>query len=81
MRILALKTSGLAIPSIHASMVKAFQTLGVDTVVDLPVPKGWEGIQALEGHVRRGGYQAVFTIDSGGDKKLILCLKDLQLNF
>jgi spore maturation protein CgeB len=78
MRILALKTSGLVIPSIHASMVKAFRSLGVD-VVDLPVPKGSGDLQSLESHARQGGYQALFTIDSGGDQEFISSLRDLQL--
>ena len=76
MRILALKTSGLVLPSIHASMVRAFQSLGIE-ILDLPIPNGLAELQSLQSLARQG-YQAIFSIDLGGDHKFISCLKDLQ---
>jgi spore maturation protein CgeB len=79
MRILALKTEGLVLPSIHESTVWAFQSLGIE-VVDLPVPRNEEEYLSL---TRRagGGFDAVFTLDMGRDFYFISNLKDLQSSF
>jgi len=77
MRILALRPKGLVLPSIHASMVKAFQSLGVE-VLDFPLPQEEKDYRNLKKVCRRG-YDALFILDLGGDRNLILNFKELQL--
>ena len=79
MRILALKTEGLVLPSIHESTVRAFQSLGIE-VVDLPVPRNEEEFLSLPRRAG-GGFDAVFTLDMGRDFYFISHLKELQSSF
>jgi len=76
MRILALRPEGLVIPFIHASMVKAFRSLGVE-VLDLPFPQDEKDIHALK--YRAGRYAAaVFTVDLPIGIKNKKTIKDIQ---
>jgi glycosyltransferase involved in cell wall biosynthesis len=61
MRILALRPEGLVIPFIHASMVRAFRSLGVE-VMDLPFPQDEKDIHALKYRAGRDP-TVVFTVD------------------
>jgi hypothetical protein len=61
MRILALKPAGLVIPFVHASMVRAFRSLGVE-VMDLPFPQDEKDIHALKYRAGRNPV-AIFTVD------------------
>jgi spore maturation protein CgeB len=61
MRILALRPEGLVIPFIHASMVKAFRSLGLE-VLDLSFPENEEDARALKS-LARCTPTAIFTVD------------------
>ncbi|MGD0625547.1 MAG: glycosyltransferase [Thermodesulfobacteriota bacterium] len=76
MRILALRPNGFVLPSIHTSLVKAFQSLEVE-VLDLPVPNFSDHFRSFVENAQRG-YQAVFTLDLGADRTFMLNIKDLQ---
>lgn len=76
MRILTLRTGGLVLPAIHASMVRAFQTFKVETL-DIPVPQSEEEFHSLES-MGRQGFQAIFALDLGKDPSFISRLRDLQ---
>lgn len=75
-RILALKANGLVLPFIHASLVRAFQSLNVE-VLDIPVPDSSDNFQAFLETARKG-YQAILTLDLGGDHDFIKNIKWLQ---
>jgi len=76
MRILALRTNGLVLPSVHASMVRAFQSLGVD-IFDLPIPQSKEEFSSLKSQAHHG-IQAIFALNLGKDQNFISFVKDLQ---
>jgi len=76
MRILALRADGLVLPSIHASLVKAFESLKVE-VVDLPVPNSSDRFCSFLESAERG-CQAIFTLDPGADHKFMLNIRDIQ---
>ncbi len=78
MRILALRTRGLALPSIHKSVIRGFRALGSE-IVDLPVPGNDRELLSLSRRAR-SGFDAVFTLDMGGNFYFISCLKELQLS-
>jgi hypothetical protein len=78
MRILALRANGFVLPSIHASLVKAFRSLQIE-VVDLPVSNFSDHFRSLGESIQRE-YQAIFTLDLGADHAFILNFKDLQLS-
>ena len=76
MRLLALQPEGMVIPFIHASMVKAFRSLGVE-VLDLPFPQGEEDLPALKS---AAGIEpaAVFTVDLPPWKNKNQSIKSIQ---
>ncbi len=76
MRILTLRTDGLVLPAIHASMVRAFQAFKVETL-DIPVPQSEEEFHSLKS-LGRQGFQAIFTLNLGKDPNFISRLRDLQ---
>ena len=78
MRILALRVVGLVLPSIHASLIKAFQSLNIQ-VLDLPVPNSSGEFRSFIETALRG-YQAIFTLDMGGNFYFIKNIRDLQLS-
>jgi spore maturation protein CgeB len=78
MRILALRANGLVLPSIHASLVRAFQSLNIE-VLDSPVPNSPDNFRSFLETARRG-YQAIFTLDLGVDPAFMVNLKDLQIS-
>ncbi|MFH1758307.1 MAG: glycosyltransferase [Pseudomonadota bacterium] len=78
MRILALKAKGYVLPAIHASMVRAFQSCGVE-VFDLPVPQDPLQYQTLK-EISKNGYDAIFALDLGVNPGFISNLKELQLS-
>ena len=76
-RILALKPKGLVLPSIHASMVKAFRSLGAD-VREMPVPDDACKIDSfLESLKNR--FDAGFALDLGADPEFIQNFREIQL--
>jgi spore maturation protein CgeB len=75
--ILALKPKGLVIPSIHASMVKAFRGLGLN-VLDIPVPHKGSEIRRLL-RESKNQFDAGFILDLGVDKTFIQNFKEFQL--
>jgi len=77
MRILALRANGLVLPFIHASLVKAFQSLGIE-VLDIPVPNSLDDFRSFL-RTHRKGFQAIFTLDLGADKNFIKNIKELQI--
>jgi spore maturation protein CgeB len=78
MRILALRANGLVLPFIHASLVKAFQSLNVE-VLDIPVPNSLDDFRSFLKTARKG-FQAIFTLDLGGDHTFIKNIKGLQIS-
>jgi hypothetical protein len=74
MRILAFRPDGLVIPYIHASMARAFRTLGIE-VLELPFPQHEENLQTLKSFTSQGP-AAVFTLDL----PLQLALKNILRN-
>jgi hypothetical protein len=78
MRILALRANGLVLPYIHASLVKAFQSLNVE-VLDIPVPNSADKFRSLL-ETARQGFQAIFTLDLGGDHEFIKNIKFGQIS-
>jgi len=78
MRILALRANGLVLPFIHASLVKAFQSLGIE-VLDIPVPNFLDDFHSFLKTARKE-FQAIFTLDLGADQNFIENIKDLQLS-
>ncbi len=76
MRILALRANGFVLPSIHGSLVKAFESLKIE-VLDLPVPNSSGHLRSFA-QIARRGYQAIFTMDLGADLIFMLNIKDLQ---
>ena len=78
MRLMALRACGFVLPSIHSSMIRAFQSLGVE-VCDLAVPQNSNLIRTIK-DTGREGYDAVFTMDLGANHDFISNLKDLQLS-
>lgn len=79
MRILALKPEGLVIPFIHASMVRAFRSLGLE-VLDLPFPQGEKDVHTLKSLARHAP-TAIFTVDLPIGKNSKDNIKDIQLYF
>ena len=77
MRILALRAKGIVLPFIHASLVKAFQSLDIE-VLDIPVPNSLDGIQSFL-KTSRKGFQAIFALDLGADQNFIENIKDIQV--
>jgi len=76
-RILALKPEGLVLPSIHASMVKAFRGIGL-SVLDIPVPpEGGEIGRLLR--ESKNQLDAGFILDLGVEKNFIHNFKEFQL--
>ena len=69
MRILALKPKGLVLPSIHASLVKAFRALGLN-VLDIPVPHDTSEIFRLSQQAHNH-FDAGFILDMGIEPFLI----------
>jgi hypothetical protein len=53
MRILALRADGFVLPSIHASLVKAFESLKIE-VVDLSVPNSSDHFRSFVESTRGG---------------------------
>jgi hypothetical protein len=78
MRILALRANGLVLPSIHASLVKAFQSLGIE-VLDIPVPNSLDDFRSFLKTARKG-FQAIFMLDLGADLNFMKNMIDLQLS-
>ena len=78
MRILALRANGFVLPFIHASLVKAFQSLDIE-VLDIPVPNSLDDFRSFLQTARKG-FQAIFTLDLGADQNFIRNIKDLQLS-
>ncbi|MBM4331702.1 MAG: glycosyltransferase family 1 protein [Deltaproteobacteria bacterium] len=78
MRILALKAKGYVLPAIHDSMVRAFQSRGIE-VLDLPLPQNHQQYKTLR-EISRSGYDAVFTLDPGAKTDFTLNIKELQLS-
>ena len=76
-RILALKPKGLVLPSIHASMVKAFRALGLN-VLDIPVPQEASEISRLL-RESENRFDAGFILDLGVDRTFIQNFKEIQL--
>ena len=60
-RILAFRPDGLVIPYIHASMVRAFRTLGIE-VLELPFPQREENLPELKS-LASGKPTVIFTLD------------------
>jgi hypothetical protein len=77
-RILALKSKGLVLPSIHTSMVKAFRSLEIE-VLDLPVSKFADFFRSFVDNAHRG-YQAIFTLNLGAAHNLKVNIKDLHIS-
>ena len=63
MRILALRSNGLVLPFIHASLVKAFRSLSIE-VLDIPVPNSLDDFRSFLKTARKE-FQAIFTLDLG----------------
>ena len=78
MRILALRANGLVLPFIHASLVKAFQSLDIE-VLDIPVPNSLDDFRSFLKTARKG-FQAIFTLDLGADQNFMKNIKELQLS-
>jgi len=77
MRILALKPQGYVLPFIHAFMVKAFQSVGLE-VFEAPIPRTGEDISAfLKTYHNR--FDAGFIIDMGNHASFIQNFKDIQI--
>ena len=76
MRILAFRPEGLVIPSIHASMARAFRTLGME-VLELPFPQPEENLKTLKSFIAQGP-AAVFTLDLPLQLALKHNLKNIQ---
>jgi spore maturation protein CgeB len=77
MRILALKPEGYVIPFIHASMVKAFRSLGHE-VINLPFPKGLREIRTLKPLASKGR-SCFFSLDLPRDEEMREILNDLHI--
>ena len=78
MRLMALRASGFVLPSIHSSMIRAFRSLGVE-ILDLFIQPTSDFIPTLK-EIGKDGYDAIFTLNLGANRDLILNLKDLQLS-
>jgi spore maturation protein CgeB len=78
MRILAMMAEGFVLPHIHASMVRAFRSLGVE-VLDLPIPRNEVQLRSFV-EVCQKGYEAVFILDLGADPFFTLNVKHLQIS-
>ena len=78
MRILALKANGLVLPSIHSSLVKALQSLDVE-VLDIPVPDSSDDLRSFLDTARRG-FEAIFTLDLGGNHDFIKNIRSYQVS-
>ncbi len=76
MRILAFRPDGLVIPYIHASMVRAFRTLGIE-VLELPFPQSEENLPGLKSFAS-GKPTAVFTLDLPIQLSLKNIIKNIQ---
>ena len=76
MRILALRPEGLVIPFIHASMVKAFRSLGLEVLV-LSFPENEEDAHTLKS-LARCVPTAIFTVDLPLGIKNKQSIRDLQ---
>lgn len=76
MRILAFRPDGLVIPYIHASMVRAFRTLGIE-VLELPFPQHEENLPGLKSFAS-GIPTAVFTLDLPIQLSLKNIIKNIQ---
>jgi len=78
MRILAMMAEGFVLPHIHASMVRAFRSLGVE-VLDLPIPRNEVQLRSFV-EVCQKGFEAVFILDLGADPFFMLNMKHLQIS-
>ena len=76
MRILALKPEGYVIPFIHASLVKAFRSLGHE-VIDFPFPGGHKEMEGLKS-MASASPAAIFSLDLPLDSSLRNVLKEFQ---
>ena len=76
MPILALKPEGLVIPSIHASMVRAFRSLGQE-VLELDFPKNEGEVRSLRSIAARGR-GSIFTVDLPTGENKNFCIKEIQ---
>jgi len=76
-RILALRANGLVLPFIHASLVRAFQSLDVE-VLDIPVPNSSDNFRSFLETARKG-FQAIFALDLGGDRGFMKNIKYYQV--
>jgi hypothetical protein len=76
MHILAFRPDGLVIPYIHASMVRAFRTLG-NEVLELPFPQHEENLPELKSFTS-GKPTAVFTLDLPIQLSLKNIIKNIQ---
>ena len=77
MRLLALKPKGRVLPYIHESMVKAFQSLGVE-VDNVPRPDKNNELWSIKDKLK-GNYQAIFTINLGGDQNFLPYIREWQM--
>ncbi len=77
MRILALGAKGLVLPSIHDSMVRAFESLGHD-VIGLPISAVSRRPDPLIPEAKDGRCDAAFILDLGGDREFISRLWEIQ---
>ncbi len=78
MRVLFLKAQGYVLPAIHESLVRAFESCGVE-VHGLWVPQHPNQYQRLR-EICKYGFEAIFTINLGADLDFISNLKELQLS-
>jgi len=76
MRILALRPKGIVLPSVFASVVEAFRSLGIE-VLDIPLPQCSHPLRSIE-EIIQGHCQAIFTLNLGADPSFIAKLKELQ---
>lgn len=79
MRILALKPRGRVLPHIHESMVKAFRNLGVE-VHHVPIPDKDTEFFSIKDKLK-SNYQAIFTINMGGDENFLQRIKEWQIKY
>jgi hypothetical protein len=72
-----LRAKGLVLPFIHASLVRAFQSLNIE-VLDISVPNSSEDLRSFL-ETARQGFQAIFTLDLGGNHDFTKNIKSFQL--
>jgi len=76
---LALKPKGLVLPSIHASLVRAFRRIGV-LVEEIPASTALGAASPLAlSWPKRSGLEAVLALNMGAEAGLIPTVRELQL--